>query len=59
LSHDARGKGSGRSSDPKDSLARQIAALDHVYATPTPGRSGGDHYRPPRALLDQLTPHNG
>jgi hypothetical protein len=40
----------------KDSLARQIAALDHVYATPErQAGAGGDHYRSRRAaLLDQL-----
>lgn len=40
----------------KDSLARHIAALDHVYATPErQAGTGGDHYRARRAaLLDQL-----
>ena len=40
----------------EDSLARQIAALDHVYATPErQAGAGGDHYRARRAaLLDQL-----
>ena len=39
-----------------DSLAREIAALDHVYADPsTRGGSAGDHYRQRRAkLLDRL-----
>jgi hypothetical protein len=39
-----------------ESLARQIAALDHVYATPErQSGAGGDHYRARRAaLLDQL-----
>lgn len=41
---------------PAESLARQIAALDHVYATPErQSGAGGDHYRARRAaLLDQL-----
>jgi hypothetical protein len=40
----------------EESLARQIAALDHVYATPErQAGAGGDHYRARRAaLLDQL-----
>lgn len=39
-----------------DALARQIAALDHVYAMPErQSGAGGDHYRARRAaLLDQL-----
>ena len=37
-------------------VSRQIAALDHVYATPErQSGAGGDHYRAQRAaLLDQL-----
>jgi len=40
----------------EESLARQIAALDHVYAAPErQAGAGGDHYRAHRAaLLDQL-----
>ena len=40
----------------EESVARQIAALDHVYASPErQAGAGGDHYRARRAaLLDQL-----